>query len=306
MRLKHLLAAERQKLTRDRCRFARGVMDQFDFRKHWRIIVKTVENDFASADNNGQQVVEVVCNTSRQSSNRLHALSASDFLFEPFAASFRAIPFRNFRPQDFVGSGQIGGAAFHTLFQFVMGRLKILFKSLAIGDVADMKKHRRLSVVVDAAGADGNMNPLAIGGEAEPFILLDAFCNFAADECAAFRWKQFGAGFSDQKLSGSSMQRGRSRIAIQYISIFVFDEDRIWRTFEERAEESLSLHDEILTILRGRESLEFRYVVLDVACENSGRDAISMPISRIRSVIDRSPRCDAIRERRCSAIWSFA
>ena len=301
MRLKHLFAAERQKLTCDRCRFARGVMDQSNFRQHCRIVVKAVQNDFASADNNGQQIVEVVCDTSGESSNRLHALSSADFLFEPLASSFRAIPFRNFRPQDFVGSGQIGRAAFHTLLQFVMGRLKILFKSLAIGDVADMKQHRRLPVIVDAARTDRNMNPLAIGGKAEPYILLDGFSHFAADECAAFRWKQFRAGFSDQKLSGSSMQRSRCRIAIQYISVFVFNQDRIWRTFEERAEESLSLHGEILTILRARESLEFRYAGLDVACENSVWDAVSMPISRILSVIDRSPRCDAIRDRRCSA-----
>jgi len=98
------------------------------------------------------------------------------------------------------------------------------------------------------------------------------------------------------------MQCGCRRIAIQYISIFVFDQDRIWRAFEERAEESLSLHGGILTILRGRGSLEFRYAGLDAAGEYSVWDAVSMPISRILSVTDRNPRWDAIRQRRCSAI----
>jgi hypothetical protein len=191
-----------------------------------------------------------VCNASRKSSNGLHALGSADFLFEPFAASFGTIPFCNFRAQDFVCAGEIGGAAFHALFQFIVRCLEILFESLSVGDVADMEQHRGFSVVVDSAGADGNVNPFAIGGEAEPFVLLDAFCNFAADESAAFRRKQFRARLSDQEIPGSPMQRGCRRIAIQYVSIFVFDQDRIWRTFEERAEESLSLHGEILTILR--------------------------------------------------------
>src|SRR4029078_9313194 len=103
--------------------------------------------------------------------------------------------------------------------------------------------------------------------------------NSRAYESATFRWKQFRARFSDQQFSGRSMQCGRCRIAIQYISIFVFDQDRIWRAFEERAEESLSLHGGILTILRGRGSLEFRYAGLDVAGEYSVWDAVSMPIS---------------------------
>ena len=111
--------------------------------------------------------------------------------------------------------------------------------------------------------------------------------------------------FSDQRSPKFDAER-LPPDAIQYVSIFVFDQDRIGRTLEERAEESLSLHGAILTILRGWERLEFRYAGLDVACEYSVWEAVSIPISRILSVIDRSPRCDAIRERRCNAIWSFA
>jgi hypothetical protein len=114
-------------------------MDQFDFREHWRIVVETVENDFAPANDDGQQVVEVMCNASGKSSNRFHALGSADSSSSRCGVLPRdSVP--AFRPQDFVGAGQIGGAAFHALFQFIV-MPEDFVQIASVGDVADMEQH---------------------------------------------------------------------------------------------------------------------------------------------------------------------
>src|SRR2546426_4444626 len=80
--LKNLFAPERQELPRHRSRFLRSVVDQKQLGTHGMVIGQAAEQNFASPDDDGQKVVEIMSDTAGQSSNRFHFMDAPDLFLQ--------------------------------------------------------------------------------------------------------------------------------------------------------------------------------------------------------------------------------
>src|SRR5262245_60734896 len=133
------------------------------------VVAESSEQHLASADNDRQQIVEIVCDAAGQTADRFHFMSALNLSLQSLTGVFSPITLRDFFTQDFVGARERSGSVLHAELEFVIGPLQFLFEALVFRDVAHMQEKRRLAGIFDAACANRHWNRAAVGGKTEAF-----------------------------------------------------------------------------------------------------------------------------------------
>ena len=95
LRLKDLLAAEREELACETGRALAGLLDLLDMRADGILGSELHHRELAVAEYGSEQVVEVVRHASRQPSHRLHLLSLAELLFALAQSLLRLTTLRN-------------------------------------------------------------------------------------------------------------------------------------------------------------------------------------------------------------------
>src|SRR5262245_37996651 len=131
------------------------------------VVAEASEQYFASADNDRQQIVEIVGDAAGQTADRFHFVSALDLGFQPLTRVFGPITLGDFFPQDFVGTRQRSGSVLHAELELIVGPLQFLFETLVLRYVAHMQEKRRLAGILDAACANRHWDRSAVRRETE-------------------------------------------------------------------------------------------------------------------------------------------
>jgi hypothetical protein len=142
-----LLSAERQQLAgQRRCSLA-GLQDLFQPLRQPRRRIETVAQHAGVADDDRQQIVEVVGDTAGQAAHGFHLLRVTKLLFgvlQRFAGSLSLVDLVHQRGICF---HQRAGAFLHACFQLFVGLAQPLDRQLAVGDVQrDAQQVLRFSV----------------------------------------------------------------------------------------------------------------------------------------------------------------
>jgi hypothetical protein len=85
LRLKHLLPAEREELTRQRGGPVGGLLDEQKVAAQGIGVLQSADRKLAAGPDDGEQVVEVMGDAARELADALHALSMAQLLFELLA-----------------------------------------------------------------------------------------------------------------------------------------------------------------------------------------------------------------------------
>ena len=88
LRLGNLLPTERQQLSRQQLGVLRGAVDLFDMAAKGAVGRELLQRQFAEAENGGQHVIEVVGDSAREPSNRLHLLGLAQFFLQPLPVCY--------------------------------------------------------------------------------------------------------------------------------------------------------------------------------------------------------------------------
>ena len=134
------------------------------------------QKHFTTANDNSQQVIEIVSDAAGQTANRFHFVSALNLAFEPLTGLFRTITLGNLLPKNFIGAGELGRSALHSEFEFVVCVLEFLFKALVCTDVPHVKQQGRLAKIFNAARTDRYRNRSAVRRQTEALEFVGTIC----------------------------------------------------------------------------------------------------------------------------------